>query len=172
MSDIRRSAVPTQGPGEAGGYLIGPRLAGAIKLLVDQNEKGVSSTQTVRLESRFEETLRPPPKMFRICTFTGSWAIGSDKTITFKSDTARTAVAKNLFWPVPEGPTRDCAIAREGTAWYLVTPQLYSANAATAATLTTAALEFSTLPVVALATASTVTFSVTASTCGTAQSTP
>ena len=103
------------------------------------------------------------PKTFRICTFTGSWSIGSDKTVTFKNQTAtpNTVSATNLFWPIPDGSTRDCSIAKDGTAWYLLVPQLFAAEAATAATLTTASLEFNTLPVLALATASTSKFSVT-----------
>jgi hypothetical protein len=107
-----------------------------------------------------------PGKTFRVCTFTGAWSIGSSRTVTFKNQTStpNTVSASNLFWPIPDGPLRDCAIAKEGTAWYLLVPQLYAANAATAATLTTAALEFNTLPVVALATASTNKFSVTPTT--------
>jgi len=106
----------------------------------------------------------------RICTFTGAWATSTSKTVTFKNQTTtpNTVSASNLFWPVPEGPQRDCAIAKEGTAWYLLVPQLYAANAATAATLTTASLEFKTLPVVALATSGTAAFSVSITTCSTA----
>jgi len=102
-------------------------------------------------------------KTFRVCTFTGSWDVGTPKTVTFKNQTStpNTVSATNLFWPVPNGDQRDCAIAKDGTAWYLLVPQLYAAQAATAATLTTSTLEFQTLPVVALATASTVVFSVT-----------
>ena len=109
-------------------------------------------------------------KTFRVCTFTGAWSIGSSRTVTFKNQTStpNTVSASNLFWPIPDGPLRDCAIAKEGTAWYLLVPQLYAANAATAATLTTASLEFKTLPVVALATASTAVFSVSVTTCSTA----
>ena len=101
-------------------------------------------------------------KAFRVCTFNGSWPIGSSKTVTFKNQTTtpNTVSATNLFWPIPDGSQRDCSIAKDGTAWYLLVPQLFAAHAATAATLTTAALEFNTLPVVALATASTNTFSV------------
>ena len=107
---------------------------------------------------------------FHIGTFTGAWAISSVKVVTFKNQTTtpNTVSASNLFWPIPYGPQRDCAIAKEGTAWYLLVPQLYSADAATAATITTASLEFKTLPVVALATSSTVVFSVTVITCSTA----
>ena len=109
-------------------------------------------------------------KTFRMGTFTGEWSIGSAKTVTFRNQTAtpNTVSATNLFWPIPGGPQRDCSIAKDGTAWYLLVPQLYAANAATAATLTTASLEFKTLPVVALATQSTVVFSVSISTCSTA----
>jgi hypothetical protein len=111
-------------------------------------------------------------KTFRVCTFTGAWSIGDTRSVTFKNQTTtpNTVSASNLFWPIPEGPQRDCAIAKEGTAWYLLVPQLYAANAATAATLTTASLEFKTLPVVALATSSTAVFSVSVTTCSTAAS--
>jgi hypothetical protein len=59
--------------------------------------------------------------VFRICTFTGAWAVGATKTVTFKFATAQTAVATNLFAAVP-APTGsgDCAIAKEGTAWFLI----------------------------------------------------
>jgi hypothetical protein len=112
----------------------------------------------------------PPSKTFRVATFTGAWSIGSAKTVTYRNQTAtpNTVSATNLFWPIPEGPQRDCSIAKDGTAWYLLVPQLYAANAATAATLTTASLEFKALPVVALATSSTAVFSVSISTCSTA----
>lgn len=114
-----------------------------------------------------------PQRPFRICTFTGSWSIGTVKAVAFKSDTNRTTEAINIFWPVPAGPRRDCAVAKEGTAWYLVVPQLYAANAATAAELTTAALEFKTLPVVSFATSSTATFRVDIAACeSTAQANP
>lgn len=62
-------------------------------------------------------------KMFRICTFTGTWSIGSDRTVTFKyqTSTPNTAVATNLFAAVGSTTgTRDCAIAKEGTAWFLI----------------------------------------------------
>jgi hypothetical protein len=114
----------------------------------------------------------PPSKTFRVATFTGAWSIGSAKTVTYRNQTAtpNTVSATNLFWPIPEGPQRDCSIAKDGTAWYLLVPQLYAANAATAATLTTASLEFKALPVVALATSSTAVFSVSVTTCSTAAS--
>lgn len=68
-------------------------------------------------------------KVFRICTFTGAWSIGSAKTVTFKNQTAtpNTVSATNLFFPVTNTATanaRDCAIAKDGTAWYLIDVRL------------------------------------------------
>ena len=60
--------------------------------------------------------------VFRIGTFTGAWAISSVNVVTFKyqTTTPNTASVTNLFFPYPENGTKDCAIAKEGTAWFLV----------------------------------------------------
>lgn len=72
-------------------------------------------------------------KLFRICTFTGSWAIGSSKTVTFKNqtNTPNTASVTNLFFPINSAPpaAKDCAIAKDGTAWYLIDVPLRTATA-------------------------------------------
>ena len=69
------------------------------------------------------------PKAFRVCTFTGSWSINATKTVTFRNQTAtpNTAAATNLFAAIT-GTTatstfRNCAIAKDGTAWYLIAAQ-------------------------------------------------
>jgi len=65
-------------------------------------------------------------KVFRICTFTGSWATATLKTVTFKYQTnaPNTVEAMNLTMHLPDigltPPYYDCAVAKEGTAWYLV----------------------------------------------------
>jgi hypothetical protein len=62
-------------------------------------------------------------KLFRVCTFTGSWSKNSTKTVTFKyqTSTPNTAAASNLFADLgTAASSRNCAIAREGTAWYLI----------------------------------------------------
>jgi hypothetical protein len=65
-------------------------------------------------------------KAFRICTFTGAWSINATKTVTFRNvtTTPNTATALNLFAFVQgstsSAATKNCAIAREGTAWYLI----------------------------------------------------
>lgn len=67
--------------------------------------------------------------VFRICDFTGAWNINSDKTVTFKfqTTTPNTVVVTNLFASLTaaSGSTskRNCAIAKEGTAWYLIAAQ-------------------------------------------------
>jgi len=57
---------------------------------------------------------------FRVCTFTGAWSKNSAKVVTFKyqTSTPNTVTATNLFAAVPA--SGNCAIAREGTAWFLI----------------------------------------------------
>jgi hypothetical protein len=102
-------------------------------------------------------------KPFRVCTYSGDWPVGSSKTVTFKyqTTTPNTVSATNLFLPLPENGTRHCAVAKDGTAWFLVQAQMELAHAFTAATLTTSSIEFNTLPVMAFASASTNKFTLT-----------
>jgi hypothetical protein len=63
------------------------------------------------------------PKVFRVCTFTGAWAIDAAKTVTFRNvtTTPNTVSATNLFAALTaSGSARACAIAKDGTAWYLI----------------------------------------------------
>ena len=64
-------------------------------------------------------------KVFRMCTFTGTWAIDTPKTLTFRGVTAtpNTVVAYNVFAVITTAGTATstpCAIAKDGTAWYLI----------------------------------------------------
>jgi hypothetical protein len=71
----------------------------------------------------FDHPLPGAVKVFRVCTFTGAWSVGATKTVTFKyaTNTPNTAAAVNLFAavPAPSG-SGDCAIAKDGTAWFLI----------------------------------------------------
>ena len=60
--------------------------------------------------------------VFHIGVFTGAWATSAVKVVTFKyqTTTPNTASVTNLFFPYPENGTKDCAIAKDGTAWFLV----------------------------------------------------
>ena len=66
-------------------------------------------------------------KTFRMATFSGAWARGGGKVVTFRGSTT-TATATNLLLDVPSAGTRNCAIAKDGTAWYLVFPQVRTRN--------------------------------------------
>lgn len=86
-------------------------------------------------------------RVFRVATYTGAWSIGSLKTVTFKYQTAtpNTASVTNLFFPVTStaAGSRDCAIAKDGTAWFLVDIPFVEVDVLVNATLTTAGLQFS-----------------------------
>lgn len=138
------------------------RIAKAVRTVEagDRNQPGLT----------FDHPQFGGGKMFRVCTFTGSWSIGSTKNVTYKyqSTTPNTAVVQNDLINLPSAGTRNCVIGRDGTAWHLINWQWDIAYAATAATLTTSSLRFDTLPAGVLATSSTVTFSVSVATCATA----
>ena len=65
-------------------------------------------------------------KVFRVCTFTGAWAINSAKTVTFRNvtSTPNTVSATNLMCGLSPAGSCDATIAKDGTAWYLVQPNL------------------------------------------------
>ena len=88
------------------------RIAGAVQIV--ENQRPAAQPLTF-------EPVMPPPKVFRTATFTGEWSIGGTKEIRFRSNTAQTALAVNLFANITASAgDRPCAIAREGTAWYLI----------------------------------------------------
>jgi hypothetical protein len=92
--------------------------ADRIAKVVRTVERGDTSAEGLRFG-------RPPSeggKVFRICTFTGSWDIDAAKTVTFKNQTTtpNTVSAINLFFDLPDDGTKNCAIAKDGTAWHLI----------------------------------------------------
>jgi hypothetical protein len=96
------------------------RIASAVRKV----EIGDRSEAALRFRRELPQTQR---KVFRIATFTGAWAINATKTVTFKYQTAtpNTAVAVNLFCGLNPGTVvTDISISREGTAWFLVQPNL------------------------------------------------
>lgn len=110
------------------------RIAKAVRVVEggDRNQPGITFDHPSPASS---------VKVFRICTFTGAWSIGSAKTVTFKNQTAtpNTVSATNLFFPVTNTATadaRDCAIAKDGTAWYLIDVRLATATAVFASGVT------------------------------------
>jgi len=86
----------------------------------------------------------PAGKVFRVCTFTGAWAINSSKTVTFRNVTTspNTVSAMNLVYDLPSQGELPCGIAKDGTAWYLVAVKHTFTDVITSATLGTAGLVF------------------------------
>jgi len=60
-------------------------------------------------------------KIFRVGTYTGEWSKATSRTVQFLANTS-TVSAYNLFATVgnTSGSSTNCAIAKDGTAWYLI----------------------------------------------------
>jgi hypothetical protein len=88
-------------------------------------------------------------KSFRICTFTGSWAIDTLKTVTFylQTSTPNTLSVTNLIMPVPllsnntATPTI-CCVGRDRAEWYLINVRHEEHTVVTSAALTPTQIEF------------------------------
>jgi len=109
----------------ARGFLISDGLRQDINRTISRVDGMIDGPGATKIPTRFEGG--PPPatgKTFRVCTFTGSWAIGYSKTVTFRNQTStpNTVSAMNLFATVgrDSGQPKNCAIAKDGTAWYLI----------------------------------------------------
>lgn len=135
------------------------RIAKAVRI-VEAGNRGQSAVV-------FDHPVQNPNQLIRTASFTGSWPVGSVKNVAFVYRSG-TANAYNDLMNLPSNGTRKCIIGREGTAWRLINWQWDVAYAATAATLTTSVLRFDAAPVGAVATSSSVTFSVSVATCATA----
>lgn len=106
-------------------------------------------------------------KVFRVATFTGAWAINAAKTVTFRNvtTTPNTVSAINLFCDLPSNGQLACAVAKAGTAWYLVQSQFTSVDVITGATLGTAGLTFTRALVLVPATATATSISIGTTAC-------
>lgn len=101
-------------------------------------------------------------KVFRVGTFTGAWAINTSKTVTFRNvtTTPNTASAMNLFTEFTQTTAAvNCAIAKDGTAWYLIAPtgvdrKTAQTSVITSVSLGTAGLEFTRVEIKILETVS------------------
>lgn len=106
-------------------YFIGPSLLSDIRETITRVDSIAPKTSGARQDVRLQE-LQRQQKVFRICTFTGTWNIDTQKTVTFRgvTSTPNTVTAQNLFATI-NGSTNTstsmpCAIAKDGTAWYLI----------------------------------------------------
>lgn len=74
----------------------------------------------------FDHPMPASVKMFRVGTFTGAWSKDSAKVVTFRG-TLSTTVAHNIFVSITgttaTATTKNCAIAKDGTAWYVISAE-------------------------------------------------
>ena len=100
------------------GYPTVRRIARAVRTVEAGNRRGQPL--------RFQRQPDPVKRQVRIATFTGSWAIGATKTVTFKfqAETPNTAMVTNLVCGLSPTGSCDVSIARDGSAWFLVQPNL------------------------------------------------
>jgi len=126
------------------GYLLGPGLASKIRQTIATVDGTPVGSGVSKIPIDLSGDPAPPVKAFRIATFTGTWSLGSDKAVTLKNvaATPNTVSAKNLFFDITANGTADCAIAKDGTVWYLVQDVHTTVEVVTNVTLGTAGLQF------------------------------
>lgn len=146
--------------------LIGPAFYGKLKETIAKVDGRPIGSGATKIPTDLGGDTSYAPKTFRIATFTGAWSVNSDKTVTLVSDTAQTLTATNLFYDLPNSGDSTCAIAKDGTAWYLVQDVHTSVTVITGVSLGSAGLQFTraVVTVVATATASATNIGTTACT--------
>lgn len=110
----------------AEGFLLGPGLLARTRRAVETVESTPIGSGFRSTPLLLEGETPVSQKVFRICTFTGAWSIGATKTVEFKyiTTTPNTVAAVNLVCGMSPGGECDVSIAKDGTAWYLVQPNL------------------------------------------------
>jgi hypothetical protein len=102
------------------GYLLGPGLLSKIHSVIDRVDGITTGSGGQVSQPRFVDGPPPTSKFFRIGTFANGWSKDSTATVTLRGSTA-TVTAINLFAQIETAASaRNCAIARDGTAWYLI----------------------------------------------------
>jgi hypothetical protein len=138
------------------------RIARVVRAVENARPPGVA------LEFR-TQIIEANKKVFRVATYTGAWSIGSAKTVTFKNqtNTPNTVSATNLFFPVTSNAagSRDCAVAKDGTAWYLIDVVHTSVVVLTGVSLGTAGLQFTRASITVASTATESVSTITTTAC-------
>jgi hypothetical protein len=138
------------------------RIARVVRAVENARPPGVA------LEFR-TQIIEANKKVFRVATYTGAWSIGSAKTVTFKNqtNTPNTVSATNLFFPVAStaAGSRDCAVAKDGTAWYLIDVVHTSVVVLTGVSLGTAGLQFTRASITVASTATESVSTITTTAC-------
>lgn len=95
------------------------RIAGVVR----SAELAAPAASPLTFAKRLQDRV---PKQVRAATFTGSWAIGSEKTVQFSYSPTATAAVTNLVWPLTKNvvQSRACIVGKDGSRWLLVAPEL------------------------------------------------
>jgi hypothetical protein len=111
---------------ENGKYLIGESLREKLKSTIARVDALAPGGPEENIPTVHQGMPAFVPKTFRVCTFTGSWAINATKTVTFKgvTTTPNTVSVTNVFCGLSPTGSCDVTVAKDGTAWYLVAPNL------------------------------------------------
>jgi len=125
-----------------GKYLIGESLREKLKSTIAKVDSIPFGGPVSRIPTVLEDGgSNFAPKVFRVCTATGSWPVDSSKDVTFYGITSTpntvSVLNKIISLPAPKSTTtsRIVNIAKDGTQWYLVSFQM-SAKTAVMATAT------------------------------------
>jgi hypothetical protein len=109
----------------ADGFLLGPNLLSRVRRVVDAAEGDIIGSGVRSIPVALEGDSQAP-RVFRICTFTGSWAINATRIVNLKyvPGATNTLSATNLFANITGSTAtstiKNCAVAKEGTAWFLI----------------------------------------------------
>jgi hypothetical protein len=111
---------------DAGKYLIGESLREKLKSTIAKVDSIPFGGPMSRIPTVLEGDGSFSPKVFRVCTFTGAWAINTAKDVTFRgvTTTPNTVSVTNLVCGLSPTGSCDVTVAKDGTAWYLVQPNL------------------------------------------------
>jgi hypothetical protein len=125
-----------------GKYLIGESLRERLKSTIAKVDSIPFGGPVSRIPTALEgDSGGFAPKVFRVCTATGSWPVDSSKNVTFYGITSTpntvSVINKIISLPAPRSTatSRIVNIAKDGTQWYLVSFQM-SAKTAVMATAT------------------------------------
>lgn len=106
------------------------RIANAVQVVENQRP----AAQPLTFEPILEK-----PHIFRVGTVASAWAKGSQATVTL-SRSGRTVAAQNLLVSLPSARTVN--IAKDGTAWYLVSYEVGTATATLISSVSTQTLTY------------------------------
>jgi hypothetical protein len=107
------------------GYLIGEDFSRKLRETVSRVIGEPVGSGGYRLETDLSGD-PPTIREFRIATFTGAWSISEVKQVTLYgvTSTPNTVSVTNLVCGMSPASACDVSIARAGTAWYVVQPNL------------------------------------------------